>query len=260
MITEQIKPTSRHQTKEIDGVMAKCRENPDIQALFLIGGANAGDRHSGIEVAAIVTRSFYEQKMKEGNADEVVFDICTYEGGLFNIFYMTPEDLEVIALWGTEPMRNLFLDAQALYCDEPDYIHVVSQIPLFPTDDAAEKQNRYYCTMKKFHLYYWQKLKPNGYMKLHIANGIIYHLYRLILLENEVLYPSARKLEDFVSLAASKPSGIIEKCHALIAKIFEATDADIAELIDTYEKWTNFDYPKDRQTIMRNFINPFEWE
>lgn len=45
-------------------------------------------------------------------------------------------------------------------------------------------------------------------MKDHVVNGMAYNLYRLILIENEILFPSVRKLETFVINAENKPVGI----------------------------------------------------
>jgi len=93
-------------------------------------------------------------------------------------------------------------------------------------------------------------------MRFHVASGIIYNLYRLILLENEILFPSVRKLEDYVIRAPNKPENIVEKCRELMGSL---SDKDCLDLINGYETWTSFDYPKEHHIVMNNFSNPYDW-
>ena len=41
-------------------------------------------------------------------------------------------------------------------------------------------------------------------MKLHAVNEVIYSIYRMILQENEILFPSNRRLEEFVEKISEK--------------------------------------------------------
>ncbi len=93
-------------------------------------------------------------------------------------------------------------------------------------------------------------------MRFHVADGMIYNLYRLILTENEILFPSMRKLEFSVIHANNKPEGIIEKCENFMKTL---SDEDAVAIVEAYEKWTKYDYPKDHGVIMNNFSNPWEW-
>jgi len=50
-------------------------------------------------------------------------------------------------------------------------------------------------------------------MKHHTASGMFYNLYRLILIENEMLFPSIRRLKEYVVKAKNKPDVIVEKLN-----------------------------------------------
>jgi hypothetical protein len=88
------------------------------------------------------------------------------------------------------------------------------------------------------------------------TGGIIYNLYRLILLENEILFPSMRKLEEYVKRSPKKPENITEKCGSFMQTL---SDEDCRSVITSYETWTSYGYPKDHNTIMNNFSDPYEW-
>lgn len=235
------------------------RENAEIKALFLIGSVATGTERpdSDLDAVAIVSNNYHEQKKNNEGLEEVYFGKCTYEGGYFNIHYMTREDLKQLVKNGSEPMRNMFSCARTLYCDEPDLPDLVADIPVFQKSEAEAKQFRFYCTLKMFYTYFWASCKPEGFMRLHVADGMIYNLYRLILIENEILFPSMRKLEDYVKRAPNKPEGIIEKCRRFMQTL---SDEDCLALVDSYEAWTSYDYPKDHNIVMNHFADPYEWQ
>jgi hypothetical protein len=151
----------------------------------------------------------------------------------------------------------MFSCARTLFSNDPDLPEIVSRIPVFQRTEAAEKQLRYYCTLKMSYTYFLVICKPEGFARLHTASRIIFCLYRLILLENEILFPSIRKLEETVKRCTNKPEMIIEKCRRFIESM---SDEDALELINSYEKWTSYDYPnpKDFQFIANNFSDPYE--
>jgi hypothetical protein len=66
-----------------------------------------------------------------------------------------------------------------------------------------------------------------------------------------------RKVEESVSNATNKPEGIIDKCHRFIKSL---SDDDCWALVEAYESWTSYDYPKDHNTVMNNFADPYEWQ
>jgi hypothetical protein len=234
------------------------RQDPDIKALFLIGSVATGTERpdSDIDGVAVVPREAYERKKAGPGLEETLFGKCTYEGGYFNIHYMTRENLETVVRSGTEPMRNMFSCAKVLFCDEPGLPELAEKIPVFQKSEAAAKQFRFYCTFKMYHSYFWKVCKPEGYMRHHVADGMIYCLYRLILLENEILFPSLRKLEESVIRAPHKPEGVAKMCARFMKSL---SDEDCAALVDAYEAWTSYDYPKEHNTVMNNFADPYEW-
>jgi len=248
----------KHHEESIKNMTAHYRENPHVKALFLVGSVVTGTARpdSDIDGVAIITQEEYDRKKENEGTLEVVRGKCTYEGGYFDIHYHTRADLIKIAESGSEPMRNLFTKAQVLFCDEPDLPTLVEKIQQYPKKEAATKQLRFYCTFKQFYRYFWVCCKPEGFARHHVINGMIFNLYRLILIENEILFPSMRKLEEAVISAPSKPENIIEKCHKLMKT---QSDEDCYALIESYESWTTYNYPKEHNTVMNNFADTWEW-
>lgn len=251
--------TYEHHAESIENMIKHYCENTEINALFLIGSIATGTERpdSDIDAVAIVSKDYFELKKNNDELEEVYFGKCTYEGGYFNIHYMTRQHLVSIAQNGTEPMRNMFSCARVLFCYESDLPDIAAAIPVFQKNEADIKKFRFYCTMKMFYTYFWKSCMPHGFMRFHVAHGIVYNLYRLILLENEILFPSVRKLEEYIQCAPNKPDLIVEKCECFMKSL---SDDDCAELVRSYELWTAYDYPKNHKIIMNKFFNPFERE
>lgn len=249
----------KHHEESVKCMIEHYRANPEIKALFLIGSVATGTERpeSDIDGVAIVSEEYYSQKKESGTDLESVWGKCTYEGGYFDVHYMTRGHLADISKNGIEPMRNMFSCARTLFSDEPDLPELAAKISVFQKSEKAAKQLRYYCTFKQFHSYYWTICKPEGSARIHTANGMIFCLYRLILLENEILFPSVRKLERAVTQALNKPENIIEKCHRFIKTL---SDEDALDLVKSYQGWTTYDYPSDKnfQLIANNFVDPYE--
>jgi len=252
----------KHHQESIAHMITHYRENPQISALFLVGSVATGTARadSDLDGVAIVPQAYCDALKSSGKGlEEVYHGKCTYEGGYFNIHYMTREQMLQLAESGSEPMRNLFSCARVLFCDESqaDLPAVAQQIATYPVSEMAAKQLRYYCTFKQFHRYFWVICKPEGFMRHHVAGGMVFNLYRLVLIENQILFPSMRKLEEFVIRADRKPDGLVEMCRRFMETL---ADEDAAALIDCYESWTAYDFPKASATIINNFANPLEWQ
>lgn len=249
----------KHHEESIEKMAEYFRENDEVLALFLVGSVATGTERedSDIDGVVILTPEEYARKKAAGGTLEVIHGKCTYEGGYFDIHYHTREDLENILVSGSEPMRNMFTAARVLICKDEGLKDLVAKIPLYPKKAAEEKRLRFYSTFKQFYVYFWQACKPTGFSRFHIADGMIYNLYRLILIENEILFPSMRKLEETVIAAKNKPDQIVEKCHKLMKSL---SDEDCRALVESYENWTTYDFPKVHNTVMNNFADTWEWQ
>jgi predicted nucleotidyltransferase len=227
----------KHHEESIKNMAAHFSENPEIIALFLVGSVATGTARedSDIDGVAVVSREEIARKKKNEGTLEVVFGKCTYDGGYFDIHYHSREEMEEIAQNGSEPMRNLFLCAQTLFCNEEGLPELVAKIPEYPKKVAEEKRLKFYCTLKQFYGYFWCACKPEG----------------------EILFPSMRKLEDAVISAPNKPENIIEKVKKFMQTL---SDEDCYALVQSYEEWTSYDFPKDFQFINNHFADPYEWQ
>lgn len=247
-----------HHKESIERMKAYYRKWPEVIALFLTGSvANGNERiDSDLDGVVIVTEEFYQKKKQEKRLEESVRGECTYEGGYFDVKYMTKDRLLEIAESGSETMRCLFLHAQTLFTDDPELPEIVNRIRIYPEENLQERFLRFYGTMKLAYNYYWCTCRVTGYMRFHIADQIVYHLYRLILLENKMFLPCCRRLEQCVAEAPEKPDEIVELCSRFLSQL---KDEDAQEIIKRYEEWTKMKLPEDYADVINNHTDPYEW-
>ena len=248
----------KHHEDSIKIMIEHYRQDPEIKALFLIGSVATGTERpdSDLDGVAVIPEDYYDRKKNGKGTMEYFAGKCTYEGGYFDIHFKTRKQVEEILVNGSEPMRNMFSSAKVLFCDEPGLPEIVARIPYLPKQEIDEKKKRFYSTLKQFHVYFWNCCKPKDYYRQYVANGMIFCLYRLVLLENEILFPSSRKLEDTVHGASNKPDGLFELCHCFMKTL---TDEDACALVSLYENWTTYDYPTDHAIVNNSFADPYEW-
>lgn len=79
-------------------------------ALILGGSVAKGTERSDSDLDGLVVVSdeIYEEKKKANATAETINGFCTYEGGYFDIKYLTKGFLEDAAEKGSEPARNVF--------------------------------------------------------------------------------------------------------------------------------------------------------
>ena len=220
------------------GSVAKGMERPD----------------SDLDAMVIVTQEYFDQCMKENRTAECLSG-CTYEGGYFDIKYMTKDFLEQAALKGSEPTRNSFVKSRVLFSRDPEIEGLVAAIPVFQEKEREEKLLSFFSDLELNYNYFWKCCKPDGYMKMRTGSEIVYALYRLILQEKRVLFPCNRRLEAAVEGIEDKPEGFVEKCR----EFCESMDSDLLdEIVESYFAWTSYDYPKDHNICWSQYCLDFE--
>lgn len=247
----------RHHEESLKIMEKMFREKEGVIALVFGGSVAKGVERpdSDLDGMVIVTDEYYEHLLEENRLTEVISGYCTYEGGYFDVKYMTKEYLRQAARKGSEPTRNSFVKSRVLFSDDPEIEELVAAIPVFQEKERKEKMISFYCDMQLNYGYFWKACRPEGYMKIRVASEIIYCIYRLILQENRVLFPCNRRLEETVAGVENKPEGIVELCR----QFSETPEDGLADrIVSAYHGWTSWDYPTDQSVFCSRYAADFE--
>ena len=193
-----------------------------VIAVILDGSTVKGNARpdSDIDAIVVVTEETYADLAAHKRLAEVITGYCTYEGGYFDVKYKTKAILERAARYASEPTRNAYVKAQVLCSKDADIPALVDAIGRYPEHTVPEKL-ACFCADLQLNYGYFLHIVPedNRFMRAHLAQEIVYSVYRLILLENRTLFPCNRRLEETVRACKKRPADILELGAALLADI-----------------------------------------
>ena len=248
-------PHHREAVKELISIF---REKEGVIAL-VFGGSVAKHMEredSDIDAMVIVTEEFYERKRKVNCIAECIsMGDCAYPGGYFDVKYMTKDYIRDAAEKGSEPTRNSFIGSHVLFSADEEVTELVRRIPVFQKQEFEEKMLSFFSNLQLNYNYFWKACRPEGYMKLKVASEIVYSLYRMVLQENEILFPCNRRLEQFVKLAPDQPEHLVEYCEEFCRTL---EDEPLDKTVEAWKAWTHYQYPTDSAVCQSRYCDDFE--
>ena len=227
-----------------------------VIAVVLDGSTVKGNARpdSDIDAIIVVTEEKYAELAAQNRLAEVIPGHCTYEGGYFDIKYKTKAILRRAAEHASEPTRNAYVKAQVLCTTDAEIPALVAAIERYPEHTVADKI-RCFCANLQLNRGYFLNIVPedNSYMRAHLAQEIVYSVYRLILIENRALFPCNRRLEETVRACKKRPDDIlelgkaflqeiiVERCEAFVQAFWKQSDLplndDVSESCSQYVKY-----------------------
>ena len=213
---------------------------------------------SDIDAVIVVTEEKFAQLAAQNRLAEVIPGHCTYEGGYFDIKYKTKAILQQSALHASEPTRNAYVKAQVIHTTDAEIEQIVPRISTYPEHEAKDKIACFNANLQLNRSYFLQCVpESNAYMRAHLADEIVYSVYRLILIENRMLFPCNRRLEETVEKCSRRPQDIlrlgakflreitVENCEAFVQAFWKQTSLPLSEdvsencsqYVKYYEDW-----------------------
>ena len=231
----------KHHELSIKNMEKHFREHNAI-ALFLVGSVAKGTERedSDLDGIVILSEEEYAEKEKHAATTETINGLCTYEGGYFDIKYMTKQYLKDLAEKGSEPARNGFTKVKILFCNDAEIEDILPQITIFQKSEKEDKLLSFYSNFWLNYHYFLKSCAVDGYMKMHTISEVIYSIYRMILQEKEILFDCIRRLEQQVESSQS------------------ISDAD--RFVDKFIEITTYVPPKDIALVLTRYSKDFqEW-
>ena len=212
----------KHHEESIRNLVSYYKDGEGVIAVILDGSIVHGNARpdSDIDAVIVVTEEEYETRKRENRLAEVVTGHCTYEGGYFDIKFKSKKVLELAAERASEPTRNAYLGAVTVYTKDEGISGLIERISAYPEGEVAAKVRCFNSNLQLNRGYFLACVKEdNAYMRAHLAEEIVYSVYRLILIENRVLFPCNRRLEDAVRACSRRPANILELGAAFLKDI-----------------------------------------
>jgi len=246
-----------HHRKSIENLIDYFKSDTDIISIILGGSVAKGCERadSDIDAIIVVTDTKYAALEKENRIAECISGYCTYENGYFDVKYTTVKYLESLAEKGSEPSRNAFKSSRCVYGDNKKVIELIEKIPVFQKHEKDDKMLSFYSAFNLNHGYFWSMSKDNAYLKIRTASDIVLFGLRLILQNNEVLFPCHKALLETVAKLENKPENIVEKAECFISSLTDESKNDFVKSVLEYIDYTP---PEDYAEVLTRFIDDNE--
>ncbi len=199
-----------HHQEAIEKFVGLYQSDPTILAILLSGSIAHGFARSDsdVDVTLIVTEDEYQRRKRENRLAFSRWDICTYAGGYIDCKMVSTGFLRLLAGKGSDPARYAYLDNVILFSRIDDLADLLQDVSRFPLREKDGRKRRFAAQLLAWKWYYSEAVKKqNPYLTYLAVQKIVLFACRLVLNENQMLYPYHKWLLNVTRSAQSKPTG-----------------------------------------------------
>ncbi|CAM3956164.1 nucleotidyltransferase domain-containing protein [Cohnella lubricantis] len=212
---------NRHHEESIDKFVALYKDDPAVLAILLGGSLAHGfaKPESDVDIMLIVEESDFQRRKNENElAFSVRENICNYPGGYIDCKVVSLSFMNTIMVNGSDAARYAFQDSKVLWSRIDNLLELVSLITRFPIQDQERRRTRFASQVLAWKWFYSEAVKKdNLYLKYLAIQKITLFACRLILNENQLLYPYHKWLLRVVGNASRKPIDFDKSIEHLLA-------------------------------------------
>jgi hypothetical protein len=208
-----------HHAASIRNLVDAMAPDPSILGLVLVGSIAHGFARpdSDIDVAIVIDPADYQERRREGRLLYLNTSLCTYPGYIDGK-YVDLEFLRQVADHGSDPARFAFEGSRILFSRVPELEAVLAEVTRFPVDQKRSRIDRFVGQLMAWRWYYGEATRlQNRYLRSLAVQKVVLFGSRIVLAENELLYPYHKWLLRVVEAAPRQPPGFAASTAALLA-------------------------------------------
>ncbi|MCA9734864.1 MAG: nucleotidyltransferase domain-containing protein [Deferribacteres bacterium] len=216
----------KHHQESIDKFLELYKDDPANLALLLGGSIAHGfaQPDSDIDVTLVVDESEYLKRKNDKKLAFSLWDICTYPGGYIDCKVVSLNFLQRVKERGSDPARYAYADNAILLSRIANIETLLAEITRFPREKKAIRRKRFAAQLLAWKWYYSEGVKKGNKYLLYLAvQKLILFSCRLVLNENEMLYPFHKWMLQVTSNAKIKP----ERFDNMLFDVLKHHDADL---------------------------------
>lgn len=208
----------KHHADSIANLVREFRTIPKVQALILGGSLAHGFARpdSDIDVFILVSADEMAVLRQTGRLHYNNRTLCTYDGYIDGK-YVDLEFLTLVAARGSDPIRYAFAGAQILFSKVTGLEPLLADIVRYPVMEKEERVRRFAAQLLAWRWYYSEGVRQaNAYLLTLALQKITLFTCRLVLNENEMLYPFHKWMRRVTLSAPRQPPGLAARLDALL--------------------------------------------
>lgn len=218
-----------HHAASIQNLVTALEPDPAVLALVLAGSIAHGfaKPDSDIDVAIVVEPEEYRHRQRERRLVYRNEALCTYPGYIDGK-YVDVDFLRLVVARGSDPARFAFKDSRVLFSRIPELESLLADIVRFPVEQKRARTDRFAAQLLAWRWYYSEAVRQeNRYLRYLALQKVVLFGCRLVLNENEILYPYHKWLLRVVEAAPRQPCGFL-------ASVDEVLTKDSRDLVERY--------------------------
>lgn len=106
---------------------------------------------------------------------------------------------------------------------DPEIPELVEKVQTFQKQEKDEKQLSFYAALSLNAGYFWNFIEEDPLLKARTVSDIAFFTLRLLLEDQEVLFPCSKSLLKTVERLEHKPEGVLDRCRAFLENPCEQT-------------------------------------
>ncbi|HEX9330475.1 MAG TPA: nucleotidyltransferase domain-containing protein [Anaerolineales bacterium] len=247
-----------HHSQSIQNVTEYFQRDPEVLALLLSGSIAHGFQSatSDVDLMIFVSEEDYQKRFQTEQLTFFSRELCTYEGGYVDGKYISLSFVKQVLEKGSEPARFAFEGSRVLFSKIEGFEEDICKIVEYPIAEKAERIKRFYAQLEAWHWYCGEALrKENQYLLGTAVSKMILFGGRLILAQNEMLYPYHKWFLKVLEQAKDKPSDLMTCIQTLIESPTMENIEAFYEKIKTFQSWNGNPYGWGAQFMLDSELN-----
>jgi hypothetical protein len=237
-----------HHIQSIQNVTEYFQREPEVLALLLGGSIAHGfeSPNSDVDIMILVSDADHRKRLEENRVHFFNLDLCTYEGGYVDGKYINPAFVEQVKQKGSEPARFAFAGSRVLFSRIDGLDAQIRKAAEYPAAGKDERIRKFYAQFEVWHWYCQEALRlKNQYLLGTSVSKFILFSGRLILAQNELLYPYHKWFLRVLEQADDKPEGLLDSIRELNTFPSSRTVEALYEKVKEFQPWIDgeFDWP-----------------
>jgi Nucleotidyltransferase domain. len=224
-----------HHAQTIERLTTAFQSDPTVLALLLGGSIAHGfaKADSDVDVTIVLSSADYQRRQREGRLHYNNRELCTYDGYIDGK-YVDLDFLKLVAARGSDPIRYAFEGNRILFSRIDGLENLLAAIVRFPVEEKSERLQRFAAQLLAWRWYYSESLRQqNRYLSFLALQKLVLFSARLILTENELLFPYHKWMLRVLAAAPRQPAGLIQNLDTLLTfPPWETVDRHVRSLLD----------------------------
>ncbi|HVU25086.1 MAG TPA: nucleotidyltransferase domain-containing protein [Opitutus sp.] len=207
-----------HHAASIRNLVNAFEQDPSVRALLLGGSIAHGLARpdSDIDVSIVVAPEELARRRREHRLHYNNRTLCTYDGYIDGK-YVDLDFLRLVAARGSEPARFAYDGAQILFSREEALPGILAAIVRYPVEGKRERVERFGAQLLAWRWFYSEGVRHgNRYLVTLAISKLVLFACRVVLAENERLFPFHKWMLRVTAAAARQPAGFMAALDELL--------------------------------------------